>query len=342
MNKNIFITIACSEEEFLEQTILSAHNNSSKKNNLFFKVLNQTDGTNIINLDHINLNIELINYVSKNLHGLGKARMLSNVSDLSSAHYVLQIDSHMIFSKNWDEYLISYLSDLNKKHKKCIVSGYAISWYKKNNECVINDRVVDPLDFDAEKENIFYGDFPLWSFMPPKVLLERGHIDGFSSYPMTGAIKNCDEEKEIHSVAGNFVFSEEKLFKEILHDPWIFWGGDEIVFSMRAWTRGYKIFALDKAVVFHLDKDTRKELKSDWRLHENDSLIEFRNLGYLRIKDILTGKILGYWGSPSIEKLKEYEEFIDFNFEEFYSDKKDTFEYLEKVLQKNRNNDIIE
>lgn len=341
--KNIYITIASAEEQFLEQTILSAYNNSSKKNNLFFKILNQSTTNKIINFEHLNFNIEIINYLSKELHGLGKARMISNCTDLTFADYVLQIDSHMIFSNNWDDYLINYLDEVKKYHQKSVISGYAIAWKLKENKITVNDKIIDPLNFDCDKENIGYGRIPLWSIMPPKVLEQRKHSDANNGYPLSGATEFIDDNeyyKEIHSVAGNFIFAEKDLFENITHDPWIFWGGDEIVFSMRIWTRGYKIFALNKPVILHQDKDNWRNLEKDWRGYYDWSKITIKDFGYLRIRDILLGKIIGYWGAPSLNKLKEYENFIGYNFQDFYQ-KKEYLEEIKNSLQKIKYGDTL-
>ena len=340
--KNIYITIATAEEPFLEQTILSAQKNASGKNNLFFKVFNQSDKNEILNLDHLNVNLELINYLSDSLHGLGKARMVSNCTDLTMADYVLQIDSHMIFSKNWDDYLIEYLSFLKKEYEKSLISGYLMAWMEKNGKICVGDKEIDYLNFDCDTEKIFYGDIPVWSVIPPEVLRSRLHVDSRSAYPMGGAVESFDKNekfKEIYCVAGNFIFAEKELFEEMIHDPWIFWGGDEIVYSMRIWTRGYKIFALDKPVVLHQDKDDWTKLKNDWRMHYDFNRLSIKDFGFIRMKNILLGKILGYWGSPSLEKLKEYEYAIKFNFNDFY--KNNNYILDEEILKKNKYNDRI-
>jgi hypothetical protein len=50
--------------------------------------------------------------------------------------------------------------------------------------------------------------------------------------------------------------------------------------------------------------------------HHNDKT----NSSLERVKKVLSGEILGYWGAPSIEILAAYEEAVDFNFKKFYAD----------------------
>ena len=50
--------------------------------------------------------------------------------------------------------------------------------------------------------------------------------------------------------------------------------------------------------------------------------------GTLRNKDILTGKVIGEYGSPSLELLKEYEKLAKVDYKKFY---KDMYDVVEKT-----------
>ena len=52
-----------------------------------------------------------------------------------------------------------------------------------------------------------------------------------------------------------------------MHDPYQPWDGDQINFSLRAWTRGYRMFAPKRPVIWQRKKWNNLELISnyDWR-----------------------------------------------------------------------------
>jgi hypothetical protein len=84
------------------------------------------------------------------------------------------------------------------------------------------------------------------------------------------------------------------------------------------------MFAIRNPIVWHLNKFDGDLYYKDRLMAaeppcKETELYKFRSSsGYTRIKDILTGKILGYWGAPTLEKLKEFEKVIDLDFNKFY------------------------
>ena len=102
--------------------------------------------------------------------------------------------------------------------------------------------------------------------------------------------------------------------------------GDEITLALRLSTRGYKIFTIKSPIVWHLNK-FHGDLYYKDRLMGSEVIGKERDLygqrsdkSLDRVKDILTGKIFGYWGAPSLEKLKEFEQKINLDFNKFYSE----------------------
>jgi hypothetical protein len=48
-----------------------------------------------------------------------------------------------------------------------------------------------------------------------------------------------------------------------------------------------------------------------------------------RVRDILTGEILGHWGAPDKESLEKYEKAVNFSFKKFYEDS----DFLRKIIE---------
>jgi hypothetical protein len=60
-----------------------------------------------------------------------------------------------------------------------------------------------------------------------------------------------------------------------------------------------------------MDSETKGK---EYALYRNKNKLSTK-----RVEDILTGKILGYWGAPTLKKLKEFEKIINLDFNKFYN-----------------------
>jgi hypothetical protein len=125
-----------------------------------------------------------------------------------------------------------------------------------------------------------------------------------------------------------------------LYDPLIPWAADEVVFSLRAHTRGYKVVTVREVIAWHMDKQFRADPASgidfmkysdEYKKKLADEYDQFFYHGLRRIKDLVLGDELGFWGAPDQESLNKYHEFAGFDFAEFY-------ETLKDILQKDANN----
>ncbi|MFM9051620.1 MAG: hypothetical protein ACKOKF_04765, partial [Bacteroidota bacterium] len=58
--------------------------------------------------------------------------------------------------------------------------------------------------------------------------------------------------------------------------------------------------------------------EGDWR-HVDEYANRLRRIsGKFRTEQVLTGRLLGYWGSPTIELLEEYYRAADFDMRDLY------------------------
>ena len=197
--------------------------------------------------------------------------------------------------------------------------------YDDNNNIIIANKIV------SDTNNFIYN-----SKQKVSKLIFRNYRDALiqDGYPTITGV-DCEEENfvEHNLISAQFTFSRPDLYSEILHDPRLPWGGDEPIYSLRAWARGYRMFSIKPAICFHYNKKTSsiaysERPKDDWRnLDNNDPrLFNFYMKRYkdgLEImKNILLGNYLGYWGAPSLEKLQEFEKVCNISFKDFYNTKK--------------------
>lgn len=315
----IFISIIACREPYLNQTIDSAINNAKNPESIYIGVLNTTFDKTVYKNEKTNVIVN--NLYAESPPGIGVSRMYSINMCPEDADFILQVDAHMLFVKNWDDELIKSFNELEKKYNKLIISGMAFNWKEENgniyllNSPSIKDEIFDPNNMP---DNEYLSKVKPFGPMLKFDSFEKSFPHG---YPITGGYQiNWEGQKylEIFSVTGPFVFAKKEMFFEIQHDPRCVWGADEGVFAMRAWTRGYKIFSVPKAIVYHLDKGITKS-DIDWRDKSKSDIFNLKMGKSLNIiKNIFLGNEIGYWGAPNRELLKEYSEVVGFDFEQFY------------------------
>jgi len=244
--------------------------------------------------------------------------------------YYLQIDGHTIFKKKWDVVLKANYKDIQKKVEKPIITGYVPDWHR-------DSTTSQPLTSDGS------ADFEKYS--APYSLVDKNHP--------TKWVKNIDAEKfkhfayrcegvnspahlvvdfkkeyyvEHHLTSGHFLFTSGNFLKEVPLDPLITYH-EENTTPLRAWTRGYRMFAIKDHVLWTREMMVRgRDVPNSWRSNSgvrsggNPSLQDKITHGCLRNKDILTGKIIGEWGAPSKELLEAYELASGINYKEFYEE----------------------
>ena len=145
--------------------------------------------------------------------------------------YVLMIDSHMRFERNWDKRMIDMLAQCPSD--KAILSTYPASYTPPNNLIPSTPHLIAK-KFDART----------------KILKFEGRPSSFER-PKRGAF-----------IAGGFVFSKASLFQEVPYDEDIYFYGEEILFSVRAWTWGWDVYAPNESLIYHYYG--RSESKKHW------------------------------------------------------------------------------
>lgn len=310
MGNKILVAIISANEKDLKQTVESAIENSDSPDDLSFVIFDsrlnnfpKADFTDFKNVFYMNMEFS-------GTQGVGLARLIASSIVMPDTDYVLQLDSHMIFVKSWDSELIKRFSILEKVAEKPIISSRAPAWYYDNDGEIV---------------------YPNTSNLVQKLIFKEPKVSAFQDgYPTIEGVSYSNEDYIEHNlISAQFTFSRPDLYSEILHDPRIVWGGDEPIYSLRAWSRGYRMFSIKADICFHYNKQTtkgafEKDNKDDWRsLKNNDPrLFPFYmkryNDGKKIMREILLGKYIGYWGSPSLEKLKEFEIACGINFKDFY------------------------
>lgn len=250
MTDKIFISIAAYRDPETVPSIIDAIEKAQNPQNLYFGLVLQDDDDIDISDIEKNKNIQILRYNWRESQGTCWARSTIQESLYNNEKYFLQLDSHHRFCVNWDNILIESLEKLKTDHKKPIIGGYCPSYNPKDdqnltgNACKINAYS----DFTSQGDLVFY----------PK------------------AIKNIDKliEKDVENIparflSGHFIFSDGIFCQECPYDPNLYFRGEEISLSARAYTCGYDFFHPTKCIIWH--EYIRASEQKHWDNHTKEN-----------------------------------------------------------------------
>ncbi len=119
----IFISIASYQDALLPVTINSAYTQAKFKDNVFFGVIDQSKMKLDFSKSNIANQISYLHIDPADARGPCWARAMAQTL-MNDESYFLQIDSHTVFEKDWDEYLLNYLKIIKKNHSKNTCHGF--------------------------------------------------------------------------------------------------------------------------------------------------------------------------------------------------------------------------
>lgn len=325
----IFIPLAACKEPYLITTIKSAISSAKIKDRIYFGVFH-TLMKNDVSLDDeiINLQKEFPNldlskkivYVSVNSEsplGVGMSRLNASLLYNKNHDYFLQIDSHILFEKNWDEILInSYLDILEKYQTDFVISSAPQSATR------IENGFIDTKDGFLIEENghtsfkksagiVSSSDYSNLKHVKPKPFY-ISYFDWFN---------NDEKYRETNSICASMLFGPFSFMKDFLHDPKDNFYGDQINFTLRCISRNWKIFSVQNPCLYTIEKYKKIEgldkisygTEYDWRtcfdsikknLKTTHDFVQNQNREAIVFRHkIFSGSYFGYWGAPEKESL---------------------------------------
>lgn len=337
MDSGIFIYIAACKERFLAQTVKSALDNATHPNRIFFGIFNTVLDdedyiTDPIIIDQPKNKIFLVEAKSPQALGTGFSRMAASLlCNNIDAEYALQIDAHMIFDKDWDMNLIKRFEEVSSYAgtDKIVLTANPMPWVESKDRSQMllwRKYPVNPYNFDSESPELHN--------QIGERLRNGVTAFGFNSqgYPdVVGAPEHLHfppglDYVEVSAIHAAYMFFKTSDIRELLHDPENTFEGDQLNYSLRVLSRGYKIFCVQKPVLLAKDKheaggsgvpiDTY-----DWRVASKSCFLKFdspeRSRGLQ--SDMFTGRYYGYWGAPDEESLKMAKEKMGLT--RYYEDK---------------------
>ncbi len=198
--------------------------------------------------------------------------------------YTLLLDSHHRFIRYWDRELMAMFRQIKRSGTaKPIITGYLPAY--------------DPEREPQARKRRPYKIYPLSR--------EDGLLSRLTSYPIPG------HDKLLAPISADFaslhfLFAEGRFNQEIQFDPAIYFFGDEVVTSLRAFTHGYDLFHPHRVIGWHCyNRATRVPHWNDhagWHRQQKASMSLMRRL--------FSGTYRGRYGPGTERRIADYEDHI--------------------------------
>ena len=297
----IFVSVAAYRDLELPKTIDSLVSNAKNPKSLRIVVLSQDYDKKHPDFSKYK-NVEIIKMKHTEAKGAGYARKVL-MEYFKDEDFFFQIDSHMRFAKDWDVKLLHMMKQAQDDAgtHKIILSQYPAPYtvHTNNRDYYIkNDKDFWDRVSWTKVVNTWYG---AWA----------GHRQ---------EIEDRSKPHPSQTVLAGYLFAHADFVKEVPYDERITFMGEELCIAIRAYTRGWKIYAPNEMLLWHFY--TRKDRPKVWS-QIDDSMREYKwNDLEMKSKSvqeqILRGKEEGIYGIGDRDKYLEYQEMIGIDFNKFY------------------------
>jgi len=252
---SIFVSIASYRDDSCSNTIHNLFENAKEPTRIFVGICQQNnsiydkDCLNFSSYQKYKNNIRIIRIPYYDAKGPVYARYLCACL-LENEDYFLQIDSHTVFIKNWDEICISMINEIKSLG---ISNKPVISYYPKD---------ITQIDNPYENHNtipVIKGvDYTNGVFTLKQAVYTQVNKGSYIKTPY---------------ITGNFFFCKSEFLKEFHFDPTLdyLFQGEEILYSIKFYTYGWDAFCPNMNIVYH--EYTRSNKPKYW----DEPLIKFDN-----------------------------------------------------------------
>lgn len=230
--------------------------------------------------------------------GLPYARAVINEMLLADEEYILQLDSHHRFAKNWDETLIKWHNGLEKDGYKPILTGYLPHY--------------SPLHKDEGRADVPWQQQAASFYPHGTIFIRPAKLEGW---------EEMDKPAPSRFLSGHFCFARGEWAKEIRHDPEIYFSGEELNLTVRSYTHGYDFFHPHRLVIWHstmreerngmLVWDDQSKRGDNWNFYQERARKRIRNV--LRVQNDEDVYLKNY-DLGSVRTLREYEKYAGIHF----------------------------
>jgi glycosyltransferase involved in cell wall biosynthesis len=295
---SIFVSVASYRDKELVATIDSLISNADNPQELVIGIVDQNVRGKHVNFDHYS-NVKKINIHAKDAKGAGYARKIA-MEMYDGEDYYFQTDSHMRFIKGWDTRLKEMLLVAQKESNK--------------DKVILSQFPAPYIRFTGGEINYPKGDKDFWD-EPSWTSVVNTWVGVWAG--KREKIEDKSKPHKTHTILAGLLFTIGEFVEEIPYDERICFMGEELCIAIRAYTRGWELYAPNEMVCWHY----YKRLDSDKVWKDNTSTRNWSDLEMYsqRVqKDVLLAIEEGIFGIGDYNKYLEYQKMIGINFEDFY------------------------
>lgn len=286
----IFVSIASYKDPELKQTILSVLSKADDPYNIHIAVCQQDHLENFLDCSSVP-NVSIVYYNCLDSKGAGWARNKTN-SLYNGEEYFMQIDSHIEMVQGWDTILVAQYQKARAMTTNKIVFAAYPSSYELNE---LGERVLEPPHVYRTAVKFIEGTNIL-----------EGEASNFVS----------DELLWAKYLNAGFMFGDGSFIQDCPGDPDIYFWGEEILNTAKAYTLGYDMFHPSVHMCWH-NYNRQKDITQHWndadeakrkiKWHERDSASKEK------LKKLFSGEMPEYFGT--VRNFQDFADYIEVNFQ---------------------------
>ncbi|WP_213453719.1 GlcNAc-transferase family protein [Rhizomonospora bruguierae] len=238
----VFVSVAAYRDSELVPTVLDCLAKARRPGELRIVVCWQHLGDEDTSAIAADPRVRLLDVDARRSRGACWARA-EIMREYAGEDWFLQVDSHTRFAADWDAQLIDMAGRTGVE--KPILSCYPPAY--------------DPAtEFTGEGE-------------PTELLVERHSDDGLPVFGQRAIADWATRTRPVPArfVAGGFLFAPGSFAREVPYDPNLYFHGEEITVSARAYTWGYDLFHPVRVLSWHFY--VRQERPRHWTDHSGGS-----------------------------------------------------------------------
>lgn len=283
----IFVSIASYRDPELEQTIQSVLHRAANIDNIRIGVCQQDYPEYY--LKYPSSNIEILYYDPIESQGAGWARAQTN-SLYRGEKYFMQIDSHIEMVDRWDQILIGQYHMAQYMTERPIVMASYPVLYTLNDD---NTRELASPQYYSTKIK----------FIKDTNILEGEAVCLDLKYPVPAKYLNA-----------GFMFGAGQYIAEHPGDPEIYFWGEEICNTAKAYTSGYDLFHPGAHICWH--NYSRPKERQHWNTADEKirdvKWYDRDRISRQKVIDILNGNRLDCLGT--VRTLEQFENYLNVDF----------------------------
>jgi hypothetical protein len=288
MNETIFVNLASYKDPELQNTVETLIKNAVNHKRLSIAVCQQERPDSFINFQQQQVQNLRYNYLDSQgvCWARRKAQELYN-----NQTYFLQIDSHIVMVERWDEIMIDQIKQAKQMtNNKVVFSAYPAGYQMVDGNREFNDPVCNRTVL--RKDDIF------------KFHCGEG-LDSHIDSPVPSPFLNA-----------GFMFGDGVFNRICKYDPEIYFEGEELLNTVKAFTHGFDLFNPSVHMCWHQYKLWNTLDRSKWPLHHSEEDDQQRTVRHWERNEIAVRKLKEIFSGQrpqelgTVKTIQDYENYI--------------------------------